>query len=132
MTFFANTLSVIKSVKCLMFFFFFFSRRRRNTRCALVTGVQTCALPISAYAATQHYAFVGPVSVTFDEQYELVPGRFTVRSRSVQGSVAPATSGAPTGRHPLIDIDGQRYLLTGPVTVKIGRASCRDRVCQDG
>src|SRR3546814_6195918 len=28
--------------------FFFFSSRRRHTRCALVTGVQTCALPISA------------------------------------------------------------------------------------
>src|SRR3546814_2599212 len=29
-------------------FFFFFSSRRRHTRCALVTGVQTCALPILA------------------------------------------------------------------------------------
>src|SRR3546814_1570221 len=28
-------------------FLFFFSSRRRHTRCALVTGVQTCALPIS-------------------------------------------------------------------------------------
>src|SRR3546814_9192548 len=27
--------------------FFVFSSRRRHTRCALVTGVQTCALPIS-------------------------------------------------------------------------------------
>src|SRR3546814_7154931 len=27
--------------------FFFFSSRRRHTRCALVTGVQTLALPIS-------------------------------------------------------------------------------------
>src|SRR3546814_7863343 len=30
----------------LFLFFFFFSSRRRHTRCALVTGVQTCALPI--------------------------------------------------------------------------------------
>src|SRR3546814_6976295 len=30
-----------------MFIFFFFSSRRRHTRCALVTRVQTCALPIS-------------------------------------------------------------------------------------
>src|SRR3546814_8941680 len=29
------------------FLWFFFSSRRRHTRCALVTGVQTCALPIS-------------------------------------------------------------------------------------
>src|SRR3546814_10451492 len=31
----------------MWFSFFFFSSRRRHTRCALVTGVQTCALPIS-------------------------------------------------------------------------------------
>src|SRR3546814_20095209 len=30
----------------MYFFFVFFSSRRRHTRCALVTGVQTCALPI--------------------------------------------------------------------------------------
>src|SRR3546814_5677847 len=29
-----------------MSYSFFFSSRRRHTRCALVTGVQTCALPI--------------------------------------------------------------------------------------
>src|SRR3546814_3114185 len=29
-----------------MIWFCFFSSRRRHTRCALVTGVQTCALPI--------------------------------------------------------------------------------------
>src|SRR3546814_1579970 len=31
---------------------FFFSSRRRHTRCALVTGVQTCALPI--YVPIEH------------------------------------------------------------------------------
>src|SRR3546814_9248811 len=31
---------------CRLIYFFFFSSRRRHTRCALVTGVQTCALPI--------------------------------------------------------------------------------------
>src|SRR3546814_7052329 len=30
---------------------FFLSSRRRHTRCALVTGVQTCALPISPSAS---------------------------------------------------------------------------------
>src|SRR3546814_9636919 len=30
----------------IIYVFFFFSSRRRHTRCALVTGVQTCALPI--------------------------------------------------------------------------------------
>src|SRR3546814_8069802 len=35
-------------------FIFFFSSRRRHTRCALVTGVQTCALPISFKLKTRH------------------------------------------------------------------------------
>src|SRR3546814_14825285 len=30
----------------MFLYVFFFSSRRRHTRCALVTGVQTCALPI--------------------------------------------------------------------------------------
>src|SRR3546814_5339703 len=39
-------------------FVFFLSSRRRHTRCALVTGVQTCALPIYAVhsAATRDEA----------------------------------------------------------------------------
>src|SRR3546814_4601479 len=36
----------------------FFSSRRRHTRCALVTGVQTCALPI--YSAMVPQARLGP------------------------------------------------------------------------
>src|SRR3546814_1895423 len=37
-----------------MLLFFFFSSRRRHTRCALVTGVQTCALPISHESRIPH------------------------------------------------------------------------------
>ncbi len=33
----------------MVFFFFFFSSRRRHTRYISVTGVQTCALPISLW-----------------------------------------------------------------------------------
>src|SRR3546814_7931514 len=33
----------------------FFSSRRRHTRCALVTGVQTCALPISDFNFAQAF-----------------------------------------------------------------------------
>src|SRR3546814_9106919 len=42
--------------------FFFFSSRRRHTRCALVTGVQTCALPI--------YGTVLAVGATPGEAYQ--------------------------------------------------------------
>src|SRR3546814_4984624 len=37
---------------CVLVVLFFFSSRRRHTRCALVTGVQTCALPIFASICT--------------------------------------------------------------------------------
>src|SRR3546814_9403323 len=43
----------------LFVFYFFFSSRRRHTICALVTGVQTCALPISDRAMVEMLAFVG-------------------------------------------------------------------------
>src|SRR3546814_5517602 len=39
--------------------FFFFSSRRRHTRCALVTGVQTCALPISPSLFVVHFGVKG-------------------------------------------------------------------------
>src|SRR3546814_12785538 len=39
-------LVILVVVLFYVLFVFFFSSRRRHTRCALVTGVQTCALPI--------------------------------------------------------------------------------------
>src|SRR3546814_5020795 len=41
---------------------FFFSSRRRHTRCALVTGVQTCALPISLRSLV---TVVGSIAMLF-------------------------------------------------------------------
>src|SRR3546814_14437082 len=41
----------------------FFSSRRRHTRCALVTGVQTCALPIFLFHPTNVYMIVALVAV---------------------------------------------------------------------
>src|SRR3546814_755266 len=41
------------------FLCFFFSSRRRHTRCALVTGVQTCALPIWEVSARARAAELG-------------------------------------------------------------------------
>src|SRR3546814_19142446 len=43
--------------------FFFFSSRRRHTRCALVTGVQTCALPIFCCVTTGFERAPGTVLV---------------------------------------------------------------------
>src|SRR3546814_3981952 len=41
-----SVLVVCCTVFLVVVVIFFFSSRRRHTRCALVTGVQTCALPI--------------------------------------------------------------------------------------
>src|SRR3546814_1992288 len=50
---------------------FFFSSRRRHTRCALVTGVQTCALPISTLVASPTVRpFFGSSLDTPDEELD--------------------------------------------------------------
>src|SRR3546814_8543711 len=46
---------------------FFFSSRRRHTRCALVTGVQTCALPIYGFCMYIRRAMLEDVGL-FDER----------------------------------------------------------------
>src|SRR3546814_2967480 len=48
----------------LNMFCFFFSSRRRHTRCALVTGVQTCALPISDLKFRLTYGYNGNLDKT--------------------------------------------------------------------
>ncbi len=88
------------------------------------------AANVTEYATGQRYAFLGPVTVAFIENAELETGRFLVTSATVRGAVAPATTVAASQRHPLVDIDGQRYLLTGPVTV-IGRGSEADIIIDD-
>src|SRR3546814_347554 len=54
---------------CILFIYFFFSSRRRHTRCALVTGVQTGALPIFATLTV----FLNRKPETFEQKgFELV------------------------------------------------------------
>src|SRR3546814_10809854 len=45
---------ILYSHKLIYVYVLFFSSRRRHTRCALVTGVQTCALPISRPPSPDH------------------------------------------------------------------------------
>src|SRR3546814_16453038 len=54
-------------------YIFFFSSRRRHTRCALVTGVQTCALPIYAplmWPEKQKYPTAAQVHETLERNPE--------------------------------------------------------------
>src|SRR3546814_8572995 len=50
---------------------FFFSSRRRHTRCALVTGVHTCALPISYNNKSIFPNYIN----TFIDKSKVVPGQ---------------------------------------------------------
>src|SRR3546814_17614417 len=57
----------VLSFECFVFVCFFFSSRRRHTRCALVTGVQTCALPIwKAIAEPAQYLGTVPARTGID------------------------------------------------------------------
>src|SRR3546814_9781517 len=102
---------------------FFFSSRRRHTRCALVTGVQTCALPIWG----MRLVLTVPRAVA--RALQLTDGE-AVHVHSV-GDFSVAELDA------LLQQSGRRWadlppdlkrLLRSPI--QIGRASCRDRVCQ--
>src|SRR3546814_8293454 len=64
-----------------------FSSIRRHTRCALVTGVQTCALPIFQARVLRH---VGPAFVE-DPLRVLRAARFMARFAPLRFTVAPET-----------------------------------------
>src|SRR3546814_1728612 len=89
---------------------FFFSSRRRHTRCALVTGVQTCALPISSSPAAGRLRALPRVGMPVR--------RASVMSWNPARLVLEQSRRTPAGL--ALAADG----------VEIGRASCRERVCQ--
>src|SRR3546814_6392269 len=107
--------------------FFFFASRRRHTRCALVTGVQTCALPISGEPPGG--LRIEPIS----DSWRVNP---TERSGGIPNSVSRRPCKSAKSVHPVHDRGGI-YRGVGPDTVngrggfiEIGRATWRDRVCQ--
>src|SRR3546814_4660903 len=82
---------------------FLFSSRRRHTRCALVTGVQTCALPICT--ATGFDAMHVPdSSATFVGERPRTPAadaaEICIRQRIAQerAALASCVDGAPNAR----------------------------------
>src|SRR3546814_6118659 len=80
---------------------FFFSSRRRHTICALVTGVQTCALPIFGLDPDLLFEVTGDAA------------RINRNWRHDREAFAPLATGALQA-----------------LRDQIGRASCRERVCQ--
>src|SRR3546814_8280247 len=63
---------------CLSFFVFFFSSRRRHTRCALVTGVQTCALPISKVSTIATWLAVIAAIIAGSSDPDMVLGALAI------------------------------------------------------
>src|SRR3546814_6381146 len=77
-------------------FIFFFASRRRHTRCALVTGVQTCALPICErpfFNDLVAFMTSDPVVVQVLEGEDAV-----ARNREVMGATNPAQADEGTIR----------------------------------
>src|SRR3546814_4874001 len=93
-----------------MFFCFFFSSRRRHTRCALVTGVQTCALPIcNHWEKTSHALLVGAIlHVLYAEADKTLAGVAAFLSdpkRPIESTLAAMMKTAHLGEagpHPVI------------------------------
>src|SRR3546814_8871673 len=62
---------------------FFFSSRRRHTRCALVTGVQTCALPISYLSSRKSFEDAQELITRFGDDAGFQAAALADRSRDV-------------------------------------------------
>ena len=82
------------------------------------------------YARSQHYAFVGPVVVIFEEDLDLAKGSFKLTAASVQGNAVPVTTDEQSQDCPLLEINGSQYLLTKEKTI-LGRGSGCDIVIDD-
>src|SRR3546814_1948265 len=80
---------------------FFFSSRRRHTRCALVTGVQTCALPI----------------LLLDENGESLSGRDGPPPPRLREAIAAAEAG-----NNIVQLPGGGRLRTAIVVSQDGRS----------
>lgn len=94
---------------------------------AVASEIETTA---TEYAAENDYALLGPVAVEFALGADELTGHLEVRAQLERGAVAPVTSQAASVSLPIIDIEGERWLLTEPVTV-IGRGSDADITIAD-
>src|SRR3546814_2543636 len=124
---------------------FFLSSRRRHTRCALVTGVQTCALPISNEMWQTDFTYFKIIgwgwmylSTVLDDFSRYISAWklcTNMRAEDVTDTldVALVASGCDSAtvlhKPRLLSDNGPSY-IAGELAESLGRASCRDRVGQ--
>src|SRR3546814_4034568 len=114
--------------------FFFFSSRRRHTICALVTGVQTCALPICrTVAVTDDDADAGPALAAAGRSSATIEAAFGNRTADLL-----PTAALPGRRRPRLDPAGRRTAdhccRTRSEERRVGEEcvmTCRHRWAQD-
>src|SRR3546814_3867212 len=118
-----------------MLVFVVLSSRRRHTRCALVTGVQTCALPICAAAGGIDMLIDRLCEETLVEQLDdgsalLLVIRFEDSEENVTARLSSHLAAAMRAHrwppHSVVELIGVHH----HAAEEIGRASCRERVCQ--
>src|SRR3546814_9675219 len=101
----------------MLVLYFFFSSRRRHTRCALVTGVQTCALPILAHGGhLTHGASVSSSGKLYNAVQYGIDGNGLIDYDEVER----------------LAVEHKPKMIVAGFSAysQIGRASCRERVCQ--
>src|SRR3546814_3816516 len=108
---------------CVKFVYFFFSSRRRHTRCALVTGVQTCALPISTVLGATEFRQAAAVNLQ-QALNELPQIRNSVSANQSIGNTtsgtAPVELRGPGTTRTLTLVNGRPFI--GDNNLKSGRA----------
>src|SRR3546814_11741984 len=112
-----------------MILLFFFSSRRRHTRCALVTGVQTCALPIS-FSPGAVQALHGAIENHVDDLIDAILAKgapefdfmITFAEQIMPRVLLQTMFGIPRS-------EWHRFIRMGNAIEPIGRESCRGRVC---
>src|SRR3546814_2600911 len=112
--------------------FFFFSSRRRHTICALVTGVQTCALPICFMPAGLRPASAGAAAVASEISLVSSDRRNGVSdSRAVRRTWSAARTFSACRLSPTV---GRRAAVTGTIRRseerRVGKecvSTCRSR-----
>src|SRR3546814_3166032 len=106
---------------------FVFSRHRRHTRCAVVTGVQTCALPISSRVRTD----IGVTEMTIYTQdhpglFSCLAGAFaTVGANVVDAKIFTTPQGMALDVFWIQDGDSNAFAAPGALaklSVQIERA----------